>query len=100
MPERQITDKELEGVMDWVYDTKDGDHRADIYPGTENGVWIVDSEPLVIYSRERRGTPGSGVVRTGIIEHYLLCSDKQAKGLEAIGTIQFTEKTDVAETSA
>lgn len=92
MPEKEISAEQLRAVRDWMYEVKGCRFVRNLYPGTENGVWNVDGEPVVIYSEDSVTTEPSFEVYKKRIN--LLVSNNHARELEEAGIVDFQETPD------
>lgn len=97
MPEREITKiKQLKEVKDWIYDTKKGEFIRNLFPGLNNGVWKIDGEPMVIYTKDTEIRDQYGnFISFGSPKHFLLCSDKQARELDSLGIVDFSLSQEI-----
>ena len=91
MPEKEVSINQLRRVKDWIYDSKAAEFVNTLYPGVENGIWRVDGEPFVIYSRSTDIRDVRGEFEGfGPPKYYVFCSDKHAVQLTELGIVDFS----------
>lgn len=97
MPETEVDKAVLEKVMDWVYEEKGGNFVRNLHPGTENGIWRIDGEPFVIYTKKVSPRPGTLAGTRPVQRYYVFCSDRHAQALEEAGILNFQEERERPE---
>lgn len=108
MPEREISEEEVQAVRDWVLDKKGSGtllsnekmveeilkSNRSYFPYEGGITFVVDKEPLVIASRRSHWNPNTDRYELGF---RLICSEKHAKELEEAGIVSFQEVQETAK---